>query len=218
MRKPLRFVFLTAGLLLATMPRLGAQSVALTPADSGILGNSGGLGGWGTTITTPGWVFSVSSSVDVTALAYYFNTGNPLDGSYTVTLYHWNGAILDATLASVSISSADSTVNLSTNHNFAYESITPVTLAPGNTYVLSATGPAGGDFFYSTDNFTPASPFTFIEGLNGSTTPSGGSNSTAYFGPNLTYAAVPEPSTYALMAGVFTALAVLARKRGRRAA
>ncbi len=189
-----------------------AQSLLLTPNDSGVLGQADPLGGWGTSITTPGLVFTVSSSVNITALAYYFNTTNPLDSSYTVTLYHWDGFTLDQTLASTSVSGASSFVTPSVNHNFAYSSITPVTLTPANTYVLSTSGPVPNDFFYSTSGFSVAGGFNFVEGLNASTTP-GTPNSTAYFGPNALYAAVPEPSTYAILAGVFSALAVLARKR-----
>ena len=192
-----------------------AQSLLLTPHDSGVLGQADPLGGWGTSITTPGLVFTVSTSVNITGLAYYFNTTNPLDSSYTVTLYHWDGFTLDQTLASTSVSGASSFVTPTLNHNFAYNSITPVTLAPGNTYVLSTSGPIPNDFFYSTSGFSVAGGFSFVEGLNGSTTP-GSPNSTAYLGPNAVFVAVPEPAFVSSLTGLLAlGLALCAHRRRR---
>lgn len=203
--------------LLVLAVEIPAQSLLVTPNESGVLGQADPLGGWGTSITTPGLVFTVSSSVNITALAYYFNTTNPLSASYTVTLYHWDGFTLDQTLASTTLSGGSSTVTSSLNHNFAYNGITPVTLAPGNTYVLSTSGPVAGDFFYSTSGFSVAGGFNFIEGLNGSTTP-GSPNSTAYLGPNAVYAAVPEPALTGILAGLATLGLALGARRCRRPA
>lgn len=201
--------------LLAVAVETSAQSLVVTPNDSGVLGQADPLGGWGTSITTPGLVFTVSSSVNITALAYYFNTTNPLSASYTVTLYHWDGSTLDQNLGSTTVSGGSSILTPSLNHNFAYNNITPVTLTPGNTYVLSTSGPVSGDFFYSTSGFSVAGGFNFVEGLNGSTTP-GSPNSTAYLGPNAVYAAVPEPAVTGTLAGILALVLVLGVQRCRR--
>ncbi len=212
---PSRRCCLAVLVLLALAGRVPAQSLLLTPNDSGVPGQADPLGGWGTSITTPGLVFTVSSSVDITALAYYFIPTNPLSASYTVTLYHWDGFILDQTLASTSVGGGSSIVTPSLNHNFAYNNITPVTLTPGNTYVLSTSGPVSGDFFYSTSGFSVAGGFNFVEGLNGSTTP-GSPNSTAYLGPNAVYAAVPEPAVAGSLTGLLALVLVLGAQRHRR--
>ena len=194
---------------------LHAQSLALTPADSSVPGQADPGGGWGLHIPTLSFVFQVNTSIEVTALSFYFVTTNGLDAGYSLTLSHWNGVSLDATLASTSVNGGSPFYNTSVNHNFAYATVTPVTLTPGNTYVMSATGADVGDFFYLTSNFGPAPEINFYETLAASNIPTGAIGGTSdYFGPNFAYTAVPEPSaTAAWIGGIVLALATVARRR-----
>lgn len=78
-------------------------SLALTPVDSGVLGNADSLGGWGLHAPVISLVFQVNRPVDVTELAYYQMSANPIDVSFALTLQSWNGAVLSAPLASATV-------------------------------------------------------------------------------------------------------------------
>jgi hypothetical protein len=214
-----RRLFALASLVLL-VGRLAAQpgTLALTPADSGLLGQADPGGGWGLHIPTLSFVFQVNTSIDVSALGYYFITTNGLDTGYSLTLSHWDGATLDATLATTSVGGGSSFYASSLNHDFAYAAVTPVTLLPGNTYVMSATGADVGDFFYLTSNYGPAPAIVFYENLYGSNIPTGSTSGVSnYFGPNFFFSAtaVPEPATSAAWIGGL-GLAAAAILRGRR--
>lgn len=198
---PTRFP-LTALVTIALPVSVLASSLALTPADSGTMGQAEPGGGWGIHIPTLSFVFQVSTPIDVTALGYYFYTDNPLggefgvDSTHSLTLTRWNGVSLDAPLASTNVALGSPVFQSSINHRFSYANIAPVALTLGNTYVLSATGSDVGDFFYQTSNYGPAPEIVFIESLHGSSTPTGGTNAASNcFGPDLFYTpTVPEPS------------------------
>ena len=93
------FGSLTALIILALPVSVWADTLALTPADSGTVGGADPGGGWGIHIPTLSFVFQVATPIDVTALGYYFYTGNPLgdgsgqDSTHSLTLARWNRRI-----------------------------------------------------------------------------------------------------------------------------
>lgn len=160
-----------------------------------------------------GMNFSVTTAIDVTQLGFY---GDAMGGGDTPWVALFDASNMSTPLASI-------TTYASTN-GWQYIALgAPVTLTVGNTYRIVA--PA-----YWSPRYPDASGFTFgpeissvsfsaPTGWGGWGTPSFGSVATATM-PNVTgnfqytVSAIPEPSTYAALAGLgVLGMAVVRRRR-----
>jgi hypothetical protein len=160
-----------------------------------------------------GWKFTTTSAITVVALDAY----DPEPGSGHVWLYD----SLDDVLATAIVSLSDAMVGAP--QAFYSHSVTPVTLAAGQTYYIAedydGTAAAFPQFYANVGSLTTASQIqygggTLASGLDQFPTHDslfGGTTNPAYFGPNFEIA--PEPSTLALGAGALVGLAVLRRRK-----
>jgi hypothetical protein len=163
-----------------------------------------------------GWEFTVNSAITVDGLGYFDFDTNGLLASHVVTLWTLGGT----PLASATVTSASTLVaSTSTFGDWLFESIAPLTLAPGS-YVIGASQPIStdNDALFATAVTIPE--VTYVRsrlgvGLGSFPSILDGAED-GRFGPNLrTGAAVPtpEPSLLALFA---TGLAMVGLARSRR--
>lgn len=177
---------------------------------------SGGTGVVFTGSEVVGWEFTVSSGVNVTALGAADFTGLGLLASHDVGIFTTGGTLLaSATVPSGTAAALDG--------GFRYESLgTSVSLGPGE-YVIAMTVPASSDsvsIFNSTA--TTASQIHYVtseiaSGTSLALPTNAGTADKGIFGPNFEFtpnAAVPEPSTFALLAlgGIGLAVGVTRRR------
>jgi hypothetical protein len=195
------------------MITLGLQSASAATAyvENGTLTN----GATGTAATgIVGFNFTVSSAIDVTQLGFF---GSAIGGGDTpwVALYNVSTSTQLAAITTFAPSNGWQYISLGS----------PVTLNVGSTYQVVATAyfsPKYTDtasFTYgSVINPVGASTFTTPTGWGGWGTPTqatGSLTATPNITANFVYnvSAVPEPSTYAVFAGIATLGFVIARRR-----
>lgn len=198
----------TCAAALATGGGADAGVLALSPLDSGGFGNPAGL--------NLGYAFQVTVPISVTALAYFEDSDpDPLQGTHTVGI--WRDGNPGAALALASVSPADPVIDIPLSNgtqHFYYAAIAPVTLNPGDTYVVSGT-PDSRDTFYEAPFFTLGAEIAFVQGRYGTT--AGGYAETnggghALLGGNFLYelasvTTVPEPSGALLLIAPLALLA-----------
>lgn len=195
--------------LFSAAPAQAQQLLLDITSSTGGAAGSPGVGASG----TEGYLFSLTQSRTVTSLGIWDDifVGTGLIDSHDVGLWTSTGTLLaSATVpsgtAGTYVASADTGPWAGSGWRFTNLG-TPVDLSPGN-YVLGAfytrPGTAGTDSYllgvasfqtvpdatYGGARFFNGSPLTF-PGANGT--------SNAFFGPNLQFAAVPEPTTWALI-------------------
>jgi hypothetical protein len=205
----MRFLFSIA--MLAAVWTAGAQG---TSAIQGYDNPSSGLFS-----STAGWSFQPATNLTVTQLGCLANffINNPEASQVQVGLWSVGGSLL----ASNSITLGSSNIDQS-----RYESVTPVQLSFGNTYLIGAYSSIvpfrldsvvpgfGGSVAPSRDILS----LTSAEGISGFAIPSGGANggvaNGAFLGPNFRYdGGIPEPSS-TLLLGLGGLL--LAARRGKQ--
>jgi hypothetical protein len=184
-----------------------ADTLAIIPADSGVLGDGATVGSWGWAGFSQGtdYSFTVTAPIDVTALAYYSlpEQGFTLNSAEIVSIYQAGGA---TPLASAVISPGANLLAVSTNVTFYYTDISPLTLDPGVVYQVveqAAPGDTTNTFYY----LAPASTAPGVSLQTANAVPFGGDFL-------FTTTAVPELSTWMMLCAGFAALGLIARNRG----
>ena len=106
-----------------------------------------------------GWSFTTNSAVTVNALGYYDYQQNGLVDQHIVGIFNASGTLL----ASTPVSSG--TVD-PLNGSYRYASITPITLAAGQTFTIAATTVGYSDYwlFGTNSQFTVNSAISLIAG------------------------------------------------------
>lgn len=172
---------------------------------------------------TVGWRFTVASGTDilVTALGWWDGTpATPLVATHQVGVWALDGTLLGATTIQT---------NSTLNGSFRYESIIPILLTAGTSYVIG-----GRDLIGDGDNYTTSvgslvmDPRVTFNSASRSVNNSGFSfpnifeaNSGGRFGPNFDLqdaAAVPEPASLTMLClgAVSLGRTAFARLRGRK--
>jgi hypothetical protein len=170
---------------------------------------------------TLGWSFTITQTIDVTDLAVFDQSSEPLLESHEVGIWDSTGTLLDS-----------ATIGAGTAGTLEFDSLgqswrdvsAPVVLGPG-TYTIGATWNNGLDpliFPGDLGSITTGAEITF--GTNdfiagGSLTdPTNTTGDTAsYFGPNFQYTATPEPSSMVLLGTVALGVGLRLRKALRKA-
>jgi hypothetical protein len=163
-----------------------------------------------------GWVFDVNAPITVTALGIYDPTGI-LNSSSVVGIYNTVGQSL---VVSTTVQSTGSTLF----DNFLYQSVAPVTLEQGGTYVIAMTNAMDGASGLNTSVAT-ASQITYVTSALGSGDmlifPTNDSAlDIGIFGPNFTFQTddpTPEPAFSALGIGLTALLGLGISRRLRHA-
>jgi hypothetical protein len=153
-------------------------------------------------IHTQGVRFDVTGGgIEINALGAYDYLGDGIQGSLTVSLWDFDGQLATATVGAVSI----------LNGNFAYTAITPIVLGPG-TYFVGVTGytevdrfgevNADGAVTYDTGNNVERA--WDIRGLGSDLNLLilGGNVDNSFKVASFAFTPVPEPETYAMVAGL----------------
>lgn len=162
---------------------------------------------WNASDVNLGSVFSIGSAITVTQLGVYDSTY--LTKPETVTLYNSGGSALATTTFN----------NLGGPAQYLFNSITPLTLAPG-TYTVSAftdgnawaygvsNAASGIDFL--NDDYLYASSAQFPDNCCGS--------GPDYFGANFQFtSAVPEPITFSIFGAGLAGLTAMRRRKKAKA-
>lgn len=203
--RPLLFALL--GLIAAA--QLGAQNIAWTEIDQTIVDFAAAAGNDGLKFTVG------AQNIQVTALGYFDYQLNGLASAHDLAIYTLGGT----TLASTTLPALSEHIN----GDFRFSSITPLTLQAGTSYMLvgydigqgvdpvnkSGVGAVGpgitfNGYYYNYNSFGFVDPASAAQ------------YSPAYLGPNFEYTVIPEPSTYALLAGCLVFGFILVRHRPGR--
>lgn len=155
-----------------------------------------------------GWEFNLTQAVTVTQLGFYDSNKDGLTERHEIGIYDSLGTLLVSGI----VGPGDTLVSW-----FRMTNVAPTVLAAGNGYRIAAT--TGGEDYtwdptgfvtdprvqFVTDRYTSSGSLVF---------PEFSSEVTGWFGPNFaTGAAVPEPSTYAMLGSAIAALAMLRRRK-----
>jgi hypothetical protein len=153
-----------------------------------------------------GMFFTPTTAISVTALGY-------------VSAVAANGNLVGLYDVSTSDLLASTTVTAASTPSggFLYQAISPVLLTPGTEYAVVGLYTAGtGDLGYFAPNGVGADPAINFVGYSYDDNPSLDLPASGYtppiFGPNFQFAAVPEPSSGALIAAGLAALGFFRRK------
>jgi hypothetical protein len=212
MQKLLRMTFLVSTLFLSISSLAKADTVGLTSVTGGILATSGGD-------QLYGWIFTVNAPITVTSLGVFDNGSDGLSVSHSVGIFNeTTEALLDST--TVPAGTGGTLID-----GFRYESVSPISLTQGDTYVIVMTMPNQNSDFQTIDatSETTASQITYVNSAFGSSstlafppTSDNGAFAPGMFGPNFTFASnavTPEPSSIVLLGTGVLSMAGFARRR-----
>jgi hypothetical protein len=204
-------VLAIAGVIIALAATNGAaDSIALSSFTGGTLATSG-------SDQLYGWQFSLSSSVDVTALGVFDSGSDGLSISHDVGIFRLSDQAL---LTSATVPAGTSGF---LDSGFRFVSLgSDVSLAAGD-YVIAMTMPVqnADTQAIQVSSLTTTSPVTYVDsrfdgGLTLAFPTIKGAFAPGMFGPNFEFtgAAVPEPSTLVMaLAPIATALGLMLRRR-----
>jgi hypothetical protein len=212
MNRRLYGLLLIAGLLLP----VAAQADDVTPAweftSAGAESNNGS--GY-----SMGEVFTVGSqNITVDYLGYFYDSSASMSESHPVALYDASGD----QLASSTITSGST----ASSSNFLYNSITPITLLAGQTYVIDGASGLQDPYTWDTNGFTTNADITLLgdnySGNGGSSADDTGVTPAndvidGYWGADFGYEEVPppvpEPSSFVLLGSGLAALAGVIKRK-----
>lgn len=173
-----------------------------------------------------GFSFTATSAVTVTSLGYYDFGGDGFATAHEVGIFDSAGTLLAS--AGLNAGSGDALIG-----QFRYASITPLSLAAGQTYVIAATTHGSADPWaygnaYPADAtvsdfhttvpivITANSALFLYQSDNQLRNPTEHySNYTFYAGPNFTILGVPEPANWTMMLSGFGLVGAVLRGRRR---
>ena len=165
--------------------------------------------------TVIGWEFTANQNVTVDSLGMWdeYADGFKLGGSTEVGLWISGGTLLASTV----VSSSDPLSGINADGGFRFSPIAGANLTAGNNYVVAGLL-APNDWYRFYANITNSPAITWGESravdTNVLTFPTEFTDwDGAWFGGNLTYTTVPEPSTLLLLG---TGLAMVGLKRRRQ--
>lgn len=183
------FAILVGAFILSASSAFGSLALGL----SNVTGDGSNDNNW-----TLGWQFSVSSTINVTALGVYDSGQNGLAESHAIGIWNSSGSLL----ASLTIAAGGGTLD----NYFRFQNLTTaLNIGPGN-YVVGAR--MGSENYISSQNgavITTAPGITFIQDryINSASlalpTSTDVGTAAGWFGANFQFtevSAVPEPSTY----------------------
>lgn len=142
-----------------------------------------------------GWSFTPNQSISVTSLGITDRSKNGLDAPHQVGLWNSDGTIL---LSSTTIKAGTSSIGWFSSdlrYLFRFETITPIILSKGKTYIIAARYSNNVDdwFFFNSSNILSSNSISIINGLRSDV----GAGFTApliptsfIFGPNFTFTAL----------------------------
>lgn len=162
-----------------------------------------------------GWEFTVNQNISVTSLGAFDIKGDGHPSDQKLRIYNSTN---DSVLVTAALGSSSTTETVD-GYTVYFQSISPVTLTTGNSYIIAIDQAAGSDFMVSSADFGSAINYvkaraTFFDGnlpnnVSGFTL----DDSTGYFGANFKYNAVPEPGAITLLlTGVLALVAYAWRK------
>jgi hypothetical protein len=167
---------------------------------------------------TLGYTFSVNSNFDVTSLGWFDECLDGFQNDHYVALFNQEtGQLLTSTTLSAGNAAA-------LDGSFRYQSIAPITLTPGTTYLLAGTTGAEDSYTENDDvcdfavnpNFNiPANEALFADntGSSGFVYPTSHfADYVAYAGPNLEGSDAPEPASLVLLSAGMAGLLLLRRR------
>jgi hypothetical protein len=166
--QPQRVVGTVASLLLAAAAAQASPpgDLALPPGDTGEFGNGGSIAGWGWAFAGVDFHFRVTAPTQVTALAYYqLPDAMPLKRAILVTIDLVPDQGEPQMVASAVVGPGCEVDHVSTNVDFLYAPIDPVTLSPGARYQVTETflpSDQPNSFFYAT-SVIAAQPAVTVE-------------------------------------------------------
>jgi len=202
-----------------TKSLLAAVALAAAATAQGQVFNtvSGSFSGTSLPTGINGTMFYVSSSVTVDSLAFVDSGAPGLGGSASVGIYSYVGTPNTGSFNSTAIVSANITSASTSLNNYAWENVTPTILSPGFYGILATSTSLSGDnfgdttinagdgvpVFYGAPVASGAANSTFVadivSGTLGTPVHAGGHRFKLV---NFGFTPVPEPETYAMIAGV----------------
>ena len=192
--------------LIFPMAFLIALAIGVAPTNATIGVTSNTAGGTPNFPFSLGYVFDVNEDINVTSLGQFDVAGDGAVSDAKVSIFNWDTGdnITETTLSGATLEETGF-------YDTHFVDITPVALAAGTNYLL-AVEVAALDFSFGVDIVTFDSAINWTEGratpVGSPAMPDVGTAGTfaiqrdvdqSYFGPNLKYEPVPEPSSIALL-------------------
>lgn len=152
-----------------------------------------------------GWRFTVDDDIYVESLGLFDNDSDGFNASHQVGIWDATGATL---LASTTVQAGTASAAQGPTIRFGvfrFESIAPLALSAGESYIIGANYVSDDQFYYAAFDISSSSSISSITGVrsdagSGFVAPMLGASNR--FGPNFTFTTaaepVPEPSTLAL--------------------